>query len=272
MTAPHIAGIFIYPIKSLDGVAVSEATVLESGALRGDRSFAIFDAQGNFVNGKRNAKVHLLRSHFESDFTMLSLQIQGDEQKFVFDLNKERTALETWLSDYFGFPVKIEQNNLAGFPDDTIASGPTIISTGTIETVASWYRGVSVEQMRLRLRANIEIGGVPPFWEDRLFTVAGNIVKFQIGEVIFEGINPCARCIVPARDAITAQAYPKFQKTFVTKRKETLPDWVESSRFDHFYRLSVNTKIAASEAGNVLRHSDEVKIFELPFLPTHSQT
>lgn len=269
MTVPYIAGISIFPIKSLDLVSVTEATVLESGALKHDREFAIVDQKGNFVNGKRNAKVHLLRwsqseppqaSHFESDFKILSLQIQGSEQKFVFHLDDERTALEAWLSDYFGFPVKLEQNFITGFPDDTIASGPTIISTATLETVASWFPGMSVDDMRLRMRANLEIGGVPPFWEDQLFAQAGNSVKFQIGEVIFEGINPCSRCIVPTRDAITAQAYPKFQKIFVTKRKETLPDWVESSRFDHFFRLSVNTKVPASEAGSVLRHLDEVKI------------
>ena len=260
MTVPHIAGISIFPIKSLDGVSVTEATVLESGALKHDREFAIVDQKGNFVNGKRNAKVHLLRSRFESDFKILSLQIQETEQKFVFHLDKERSALEAPLSDYFGFPVKLEQNSKTGFPDDTNASGPTIISTATLETVASWYRGVSVDDMRSRMRANIEIGGVPPFWEDQLFARTGSSVRFQIGEVIFEGINPCARCIVPTRDAITAQAYPNFQKIFVTKRKETLPDWVESSRFNHFFRLSVNTKVPASEAGKVLRQGDEVKI------------
>lgn len=260
MTVPHIANISIFPIKSLDSVSVTEATVLESGALKHDREFAIVDQKGNFVNGKRNAKVHLLRSHFESEFKILTLQIQETEQKFVFHLDEERTALEVWLSNYFGFPVKLVQNSIAGFPDDTNASGPTIISTATLETVASWFPGVSVDDLRLRMRANIEIAGVPPFWEDQLFAQTGSSVRFQIGEVIFEGINPCARCIVPTRDAITAQAYPNFQKIFVTKRKETLPDWVESSRFNHFFRLSVNTKLPASEAGKVLCHSDEVKI------------
>lgn len=259
MTMPHIAGISIFPIKSLDGVSVTGATVRESGALKHDREFAIFDQKGNFVNGKRNAKVHLLRSHFESEFKILTLQIQETEQKFVFHLDEERTALEVWLSNYFGFPVKV-QNSITGFPDDTNASGPTIISTATLETVASWYRGVSVDDMRSRMRANIEIGGVPSFWEDQLFAGASSSVRFEIGEVIFEGINPCQRCVVPTRDAITAQAYPNFQKIFVTKRKETLPDWVESSRFNHFFRLSVNTKVAASEAGKVLRQGDEIKI------------
>jgi uncharacterized protein YcbX len=57
---PYLAGIFIYPIKSLDRIAVTQATILKSGALKHDREFALFDEQGRFVNGKRNAKVHLL--------------------------------------------------------------------------------------------------------------------------------------------------------------------------------------------------------------------
>ena len=59
---PYLARILIYPIKSLDGVAVTQATVLKSGALQSDREFAIVDEHGRFVNGKRNAKVHGLRS------------------------------------------------------------------------------------------------------------------------------------------------------------------------------------------------------------------
>jgi hypothetical protein len=260
---PYLIGIYIYPIKSLDGIAVTQANVLLSGALESDREFAIFDEKGNFVNGKRNAKVHLLRSRFAPNLKTLSLQIQDTEQKFVFHLDEERTALEAWLSDYFGFPVKLLQNCVSGFPDDTNALGPTVISTATIETAASWYPGISVDEMRIRLRANLEIGGVPPFWEEKLFTLAGSSVRFQIGEVIFEGINPCQRCVVPIRDPFTAEAYPNFQKTFVAKRKQTLPSWVESSRFNHFYRLSVNTRVPASEAGKILHQGDEVKILEV---------
>jgi hypothetical protein len=272
MTVPYLAGISIYPIKSLDGVAVTQATVLPSGALEHDREFALFNEKDNFVNSKRNAKVHLLRSRFESDFRTLSLQIQGTEQTFVFHLDRERTALAAWLSDYFGFSTKLEQDTVTGFPDDTNAPGPTVISTATIETVASWFPGLSVEQIRIRLRANLEIGGVPPFWEDRLFAEAASSVRFQIGEVMFEGVNPCQRCVVPTRDPITAEAYPNFQKIFVTKRKETLPSWVETSRFNHFYRLSVNTYVPASEAGKVLHQGDEVKILELQSSAAISQS
>lgn len=256
---PYLAGIFIYPIKSLDRVVVDQATILKSGALKHDREFALCDEQGSFVNGKRNAKVHLLRSLFEPDFKTLSLQIQDTNQKFFFHLD-DGTALETWLSDYFGFPVKFVQNLETGFPDDTNALGPTVISTGTIETVTSWFPGLSVAEMRLRLRANLEIGGVPPFWEDQLFAEAGDCIQFQVGEVLFEGINPCQRCVVPTRESMTGVAYPNFQKIFVVKRRESLPSWATSARFNHFFRLSVNTSIPESETGKVLHVGGEVKI------------
>lgn len=73
---PYIAGIFIYPVKSLDAVSVTQATVLGSGALEQDREFAIVDGEGQFVNAKRNAKVHLLRSIWNAERKAVSLQIQ----------------------------------------------------------------------------------------------------------------------------------------------------------------------------------------------------
>lgn len=257
---PYIAGIFIYPVKSLDAVSVTQATVLGSGALEQDREFAIVDGEGQFVNAKRNAKVHLLRSIWNAERKAVSLQIQDTEIKRTFHIETERNELETWLSEYFGFPVQVAQNSQMGFPDDPIASGPTIISTATLETVASWFPGISTDQMRLRLRANIEIDNVPPFWEDRLFGNPQEVVRFQVGEVLFEGINPCQRCVVPTRHPLTGKTYPKFQKIFSEKRQETLPDWANSSRFNHFYRLSINTKLPASEAGKVIKIGDDIKI------------
>lgn len=257
---PHLARLIVYPIKSLDGVASTKAMVLKSGALQHDRAFAIFDEKDRFVNGKRHQAVHLLRTRFDADVKMVSIQVQGREQTQEFHLYEERTELEAWLSDFFGFPIQVRQNLLGGFPDDTDSPGPTVISTATLETVASWFPGVDVDEMRSRLRANVEIGGVPPFWEDRLFAEAGDIVQFQVGDVLFEGINPCQRCVVPTRDSLTGEVYPSFQKTFIEKRKETLPLGVVSSRFNHFYRLSVNTRIPESEAGRILNIGDEVKI------------
>ncbi|RCJ20987.1 molybdenum cofactor biosysynthesis protein [Nostoc sp. ATCC 43529] len=266
---PYLAKILLYPVKSLDGVEVESARVLDSGALEHDREFAIFDEQGRFVNGKRHAKIHLLRASYTSvletsQFTRLnktiSLEIPGTNSQQVFHLHEEQQALEATLSDFFGFGVTLKQNSLVGFPDDTDSPGPTVISTATLVEVASWFPGLSVDEMRRRIRANIEIDGVPAFWEDRLFSEQGDLVSFKIGDVDFFGVKPCQRCIVPTRDSHLGEAYPNFQKIFVNHRQATLPEWVNSSRFNHFYRLSINTELPALSAGKILQIGTKVKI------------
>ncbi|NJP08397.1 MAG: MOSC domain-containing protein [Leptolyngbyaceae cyanobacterium RU_5_1] len=256
----HLAHILIYPIKSLDGVAVNQATVLESGALQGDREFAIVDYQGKFVNGKRTAAVHKIRSSFDLIARTVSLQAQETLQAATFHLDTERIPLESWLSDYFGFPVKLIQNAEMGFPDDTDSPGPTIISTATLQALATWFPGLSLEDLRQRLRTNLEIAETDAFWEEQLYGLAGDIVPFHVGAVQLLGINPCQRCVVPTRDPETGQSYASFQKIFLAKRKETLPSWAAASRFNHFYRVAVNTRVPTSEVRKTLQMQDVVSL------------
>ncbi|MEO1147310.1 MAG: MOSC N-terminal beta barrel domain-containing protein [Cyanobacteria bacterium J06638_22] len=258
--APYVSKLFIYPIKSLDRVEIVQASVLKSGALKRDREFAIFDKSNHFVNGKRNARVHALRSELDLQADTISLHVQGTDQVTTFHLEKEREVLEGWLSNYFGFPAKLKQDLDMGFPDDTVSPGPTIVSTATLEAIASWYPGLEVEEVRLRFRSNIEISDVPAFWEDQLFAKSDEPVHFQIGDVQLMGMNPCQRCVVITRDSQTGEAYPNFQKTFVAQRQATLPGWVERSRFNHFYRLAINTQLASTEAGKTIGIGDELKI------------
>ena len=260
LVIPYVSKLFIYPIKALDRVGVESVTVLKSGALKRDRQFAIFDESGHFVNGKRNQRVHALRSQFDLETSIVSLHVQGTDRIETFDVEKEQEALSSWLGGYFGFPVRVMQNLALGFPDDTVSPGPTIISTATLEAIASWYPELEVEEIRRRFRANIEISGVPAFWEDRLFTEAERTVNFCIKDVHLMGVKPCQRCVVITRDSHTGEAYPNFQKTFVAKRRETLPEWTERSRFNHFYRLAINTRVPPSEEGKEICLGDEVRI------------
>lgn len=254
----HLARIDIFPVKSLDGVSVAQATVLGSGALKGDRTYALFDTQNRFINGKRNATIHRLRSAFSDDGESITLAIDGDSPAATFHLQDQRPALEAWLSDYFQQPVTLQENRDLGFPDDTDAAGPTVISTATLQTVAAWY-GLSLEEIRRRFRTNLEIDGVPPFWEDQLFGSEGHPIHFTIGDVVLEGINPCQRCIVPTRDTATGTATQNFQKIFSQQRAAALPVWAPPQRFNHFYKLAVNTNIP-SQGGQLLKLGDSVSL------------
>jgi uncharacterized protein YcbX len=148
------------------------------------------------------------------------------------------------------------QNTEMGFPDDTDSPGATIVSMATLAAIGDWFPDLDLAQIRRRFRTNLEISGVEPFWEDRLFGAADQPVPFQIGDVQFLGINPCQRCVVVLRDPTTGAPYPNFQKQFVDQRQATLPDWATRSRFNHFYKLAVNTRLSKSEAGKVLRLGD----------------
>jgi uncharacterized protein YcbX len=260
-TLPSLVQITLYPVKSLDGLAVTEVVVLPSGALEHDRRFAVVDDEGRFVNGKRTAKVHLIRSTFDATTRTLTLSIQGRDDCRSFSLDSDRKSLNEWLSDHFDLSVTVVENAECGFPDDTDSPGPTLLSTATLRAVSEWFPELDEDDCRRRFRANLEVGGVAAFWEDRLFTEPGGVVRFRVGEVVFEGVNPCQRCVVPSRSPMNGEPIPEFQKRFSTKRRETLPPWAAFSRFNHFYRLAINTRIAQDHRGTI-RVGDEVEILE----------
>ena len=112
---PYVSQILIYPIKSLDSVGITQSTILRSSALSCDRKWALFDQSGRFVNGKRYAAVHSIRSKFNLQTNTVSLRIQDSNQVSTFQLDTEQAALEKWLGDYFGFPVTLQKNEEKGF-------------------------------------------------------------------------------------------------------------------------------------------------------------
>ena len=203
-----------------------------------------------------------MRSKFDLEHNIVSLKIQGKETENTFNIKSEKSHLEAWLSEFFGFAVNLKENLTTGFPDDTVSPGPTIVSTATLKEVASWYSDLTENDIRHRMRTTIEIDGVPAFWEDKLFSESGRVIDFKIGNLRFLGVNPCQRCIVPTRNAVTAEVLSDFQKIFISKRRESLPEWVNKSRFNHYYKLTVNTQLANQETGNkIIKIGDEIRIF-----------
>lgn len=256
----RLARISLYPIKSLDPITVPGAEVGESGALDGDRRYAMTDAEGEYVNGKRTPAVHRLRTSFDRAANEVVVRKEGGSDARRFDLDADRGRLETYLSEHFGLGARLADAEAGSYPDDTTLAGPTVISTATVEAVASWYPGLTTENVRRRFRANLEVDGVPAFWEDGLVGDHDHGVAFAVGDVTLTGVNPCQRCVVPSRDPYTGEETPDFRPTFIERREETLPDWVDTTRFDHYFRLMVNTTVSPAERGGEVRVGDDVRI------------
>ena len=287
---PHLANIRLHPIKALDPFFVNEARIGGNGGLEMDRVWALYAADNRWVNGKRTAAMHLIRSEYAPDISSVTLTVPGDSRNippmtFAFPGDSEGAAL--WFSMYFEQPIQVRYTR-EGEPDDGLAPGPTIVSSASLEAVCEWFPGLSLDEARRRFRTTLEIGDVPAsasngadgalarrdaggngsapaklpaFWEDQLFAeTAESVVRFSIGDVAFEGSNPCARCPVPSRNSYTGMVDEGFQKRFAEMRRTQLPAWSPAERFDHFYRLATNTRVPGTEQGKLLRVGDSLTL------------
>jgi uncharacterized protein YcbX len=257
-----LANIRLHPIKGLDPVSVPEARIGPNGGIELDRVWALFSLDGQWINGKRTAAIHHLRAEYDALVSTVTLSVSGDAVKshavkrarFAFPADYERAA--AWFSEYFDQTVVV-RHVPEGVPDDGLAPGPTIVSTASLQTVCELFPGVELNEARERFRTTLEIAGVPAFWEDQLFGENENYpVRFKIGEVAFEGSNPCARCPVPPRNPRTGEDLTGFQKKFSEMRRNSLPPSSPAARFDHFYRLASNTRVPSTEQGKLIRVGD----------------
>ena len=200
---PYLSGITIYPVKSLDGLRLAEATVLPCGALLNDRRWRLIDTEGRVVNAKRTDRFHSIRAEFEGmdeDSTRLSQSASGHFVTLwigheLDEMSGNSQSVETfplipgsegpceWLSDALREHVFLEERVEGGFPDDRDAAGPTVISTETLSEVARWFGWDDAEAKR-RFRMNLELTAeskevssderenseltYEAFWEDRL--------------------------------------------------------------------------------------------------------
>ncbi len=248
----QLSGIVLYPIKSLPGVPVDAASILPSGGLANDRRWSLVDADGNLVNGKRQPALHGIRAHFNLTQSTVEFRLAGGPAS-QFHLEQDPHGIESWLAQTLGQEVRLLENRDFGFPDDPENAGPTLVTTASFMAVQSWFSELSLDEVRRRFRFNLEFDsppspdfpaqGIPAFWEDGL--VAGDEpVPFSIGDSRWLGTNPCQRCAVPTRNTLTGEVWPGFARAFGEHRLQELPPWAPRARFDHGYRLTVNTRYA----------------------------
>lgn len=264
----HVARLRRYPVKGFDAESIESARVTEAGTLAGDREFALCDAgvdEAELIdgpehahNGKQLPRIHELDTSFDPEGGVLAV-VPPDGERRAFDVAGDRAAADEWLSDFFGVDVRLVRREPPAFVDRP-EMGPSVISTATVETVASWFDDLTVESVRRRMRANVEVAGVPAFWEDRF--VGADAPAFVAGGVRFEGVEPCARCVVPTRDPETGELLPEFRERFLERREATFPPWADRDAFDHYYTLMLIAAVPESDRGGTVRIGDDVEVVD----------
>lgn len=260
-TLSHIA---VYPVDVLDPVSVDELSFSDRGRPAADRTYTVVDADGDPVDGTRTAAVHALRSTVDLESGHIVLRV--DEQAFEGDLSGEplepgrfhladdRDEIADWLSRYFGTEVRLRRAT-----DESGPHGPRLVARATLREAASWF-DLTTAEMRMRVRPNLVVAGVPPFWEDQL--VGATSQRIEIGDVTLDSGSLVELSAAVSRDPYTGTALPSFRETFETRRRETLPEWSESAFDDDYYRLSVRLSVPESERGGVLAVGDEVELLD----------
>jgi hypothetical protein len=270
----HIERLQVFPVKGLDGVEVETIRISDAGTAAGDREYAMCDPDADRIetgedmltlayNGKQTDRLHDVRTAFDAGTHTLTVEPKDGGERRSFDLSTEegRADAGAWLGDFIDDPVDLRRREPPSFVDRPDA-GPSVISTATLEEVASWFADMTVDGARRRLRANVEVGGVPAFWEDRF--VGDDTPGFAVGAdaVRFEGDEPCARCVVPSRDPETGDPLPEFRQRFVERREATFPEWADRDAFEHLYTVMLISRVPEVSRGQSISVGDAVAVPE----------
>ena len=113
MPAPRIERLTVYPVKGLDGMDAEESRLLPGGTLRYDREFALVDADGEVLNGKRTDRVHDLETDFDPETRTLTVEPPAGERR-SFALEGGTSEAAEWFSDFFGLETPVWATSTAG--------------------------------------------------------------------------------------------------------------------------------------------------------------
>jgi uncharacterized protein YcbX len=230
--------IWIFPVKSLGGIRVTTAMVTSRG-LQFDRRWMVVDENGVFLTQRRFPKMSLIDVTFASEGFILSHRTSGstvlipfkptssqpvDVKIWTDTLTAYTVSIEadTWLTHTLGKTVRIvemqdsshrrmntpftSRNNLFSFADDFPYH---LVSQASLYDLNSRLATpVGTE----RFRPNIVVDGSAPFAEDHW-------KRIRIGNIVFEQISPCERCIMTTIDPATAGKSSEPLRTLSTYRK-----------------------------------------------------
>jgi uncharacterized protein YcbX len=266
MNAPIVSKIFIYPFKSLDPVELTQAEI-GIHSLKHDRSFALMGADGHYVNSKRTGRINQLKANFDLNKGLIYLSPRTQEKVEAFELRIDNKELTEYFEDFFELKLSLVQSNKGELQDVPYTSSATVISTATYESLLQDFPSHTIEDFRLRFRANIELEGVEAFWEERLFHSPGTGIQFSMGDVHMMGISPRDRCNVPPRNPLTGETDKTFVKRMIASREKTLPTFSNLNAFGNMYQLSVDTYLPPTEVGKKIRIGDPIRIGNIIDLP-----
>lgn len=240
----HVASLFIYPVKSLRGHAVSEVEIDGLGVV-GDRRFLVVDETGKFLTQRSVAAMARVDATYAQGRLALSMdgrpsltvstapdpeaprrsvKVWSSEGLIAEDCGAEAKA---WLTSALGIdaslvrigpdfsrpvkPSKAKPGDQLAFADGYPFMVTTEASLGDLNDrlVARGEEAIPME----RFRPTLVVGGASAFAEDTW-------THLSIGPIRLRAAGPCARCIVTTTDHRTGERFHEPLKTLASYRRD----------------------------------------------------
>ncbi len=241
MSSYTLSHIFIYPVKSLSGIALTSANV-EPRGLEHDRRWLLVNAENQFLTQREYPQMARLKvaltaeglSFFHQDLPTQTLQIGfGQYEKNILNVtiwgdtcraNPVGEQADAWFSEQLGLACRLvrmaeDEQRLVdtdyAFESETVSFADAfpylIIGQASLDDLND--RLANPVEMR-RFRPNFVFEGGLPYEEEQW-------KNFVIGNLNFSGVKPCARCILTTVNPATGEIDSKEPlKTLAYYRKK----------------------------------------------------
>lgn len=237
----HVASLHHYPIKGCRGRVLTSA-VIDALGIAGDRRLMLVDEDGRFlsqreeprlatiepeVNGPtllvRHAGVAPLEVEFDPSGPPREVRIWRD----TVTAADQGDAAAAWFSTILGRPVRLVHfGHAARRPLDPEYSPRDDAETaftdgypllGVLEESLADLNGRLAEPVPMsRFRPSVVITAGPAWGEDAWVTI-------RIGDMTFDAVKPCARCVVTTTDQVTGDRHPEQEPLRTLATFRTIP-------------------------------------------------
>lgn len=233
-----VSALYVYPIKSLGGVALPQAEVTDRG-LKYDRRWMLIDENNRFLTQREYPQMALLKVSIEEEGLSVTHPDKGtvdipfdyihhtDEEVRIWDDVCKGLSINSDLDLWFSKALGIN-SRLVYMPESTYRQvDQRYAPKGTINSFSDGYPFLMIGQASLddlnsrleealpmdRFRPNIVFTGGDPFEEDLM-------KHMQIAYIDFFGVKLCSRCVLTTINQQTAQKSKEPLKTLAGYRSK----------------------------------------------------
>ena len=236
----HVGELYVYPVKSLRGIALDRVSLDERG-VRHDRRWMVVDDDDVFITQREAPRMALVDVALGPDALLLRapgteplrVPLEGEGPaahvriwRDTVDSVRVSPEADAWLSAFLERPCRlvhmpdssrrvvnpqwVERERIVGFADGYPLM---LIGAGSLEDLNQRLvaRGGAPVPMR-RFRPNIVVADSAPFAEDRWLHV-------RIGSIDVDIVKPCERCTITTVDIATGEKGVEPLRTLSTYRK-----------------------------------------------------